>query len=213
MKSNHFFGTLAIIFIILFSSCQKETTNDIETYADESISQIETRTNTGRGACFELVFPITISFPDQSTQEVTDYRQLKDVIVQWRKNNPNASLNNRPTFVFPISVVTHEGETVVVENEVEIRQLRRDCRRVANGFGKACFRFKYPVSIVFPDGTTSQYDSPRALKQALHSWKKENPTSTTRPQLVFPLTVTLEDGSELTLNSKEELIRLKESCK
>jgi hypothetical protein len=213
MKANFLLWIVVISTSLALTSCQKDDASDAIVYAEESIQELETRTLSGRGACFELVFPITIAFPDNTSAEADSYDQLKQIITDWRKNNPNATRKNRPQVVFPISVVTQDGETVVVDDEVELRQLRRDCKRVANGFGKACFRFNYPVSIAFPDGTTSSFDSPRKLREGLHRWKKANPNADTRPQMVFPLTVTLEDGSSLTLNSKEELIRLKESCK
>jgi hypothetical protein len=52
-----------------------------------------------------------------------------------------------------------------------------------------------------------------ALRQLIRTWKTNNPDATERPQIVFPLTVKIdEDGSLVTVNNREELRRLKEGC-
>ena len=52
------------------------------------------------------------------------------------------------------------------------------------------------------------------VRAALQAWKEANPDATERPDvaLVFPITVTLEDGTTASVNSEEELDALKESC-
>jgi hypothetical protein len=210
---NSFFLAALVAFTTFFTACNREEITNSDEYADYSIQQIEERTRTGRGGCFELVFPVSIAFTDGTQAEVNNYAELKTAIKTWRENNPDATREDRPTLVFPIEVITQEGETVTVASEIELRQLRRDCKRANHGHGKACFRLVYPVSVVFPDGTIQSFNRPKDMAKALREWKRENPNATSHPTLQYPVTVTLEDGTTKTVNSKEEMRALKADCK
>ena len=79
--------------------------------------------------------------------------------------------------------------------------------------GLSCFDIVFPITIKFPDGTTAEATARLALRQLIRNWKTNNPDATERPQIVFPLTVKIdEDGSLVTVNNREELRRLKEGC-
>ncbi len=202
-----------VAFTALFTSCSDSTSSDAETFADESIVELETRTRTGRGGCFELVFPVTIVLPDGTKAEVTSYKTLREEIRTWRQNNPDADRKVRPQFDFPIDVITKDGETVTIASSEEFRALHRDCKRGGNGHGKGCFKLNFPLSVNFPNGTTQTFEDGKLMRRALHDWKKANTNATSRPQLVFPISITLEDGSVQTVNTKEELRAIKEDCK
>ncbi|MFN0213908.1 MAG: hypothetical protein ACKVT2_06595 [Saprospiraceae bacterium] len=77
-------------------------------------------------ACFEIVFPITIAFPDGTTAEVADRQALRQLLRTWRENNPGAT--QRPRIVFPITVkMDDDGSLVTVNSPQELRQLKQDC--------------------------------------------------------------------------------------
>ncbi len=67
----------------------------------------------------------------------------------------------------------------------------------------------FPLTIQFPDGTTAEAADRAELKSLAREWKEANPDSEERPAIVFPIDVTLEDGSTVTVNSKEELKALR----
>lgn len=76
--------------------------------------------------CFTLVFPITILFPDSTTQTVNSKLELRTVTHDWRINNPGVP--GRPQFVFPITVqLTDDSSLVVLNNKDELHQLKEDC--------------------------------------------------------------------------------------
>jgi hypothetical protein len=213
MNKSIVLWAFALITLSL-SSCTKDSlSTDPTEYANESIQELETRTRTGRGGCFELVFPLSVVMPDSTVLEATSYASLKEAIKNWRKDNPDFDRKVRPNFVYPINVITKEGETISIDNEKELKELYKDCRKNLGNYGKPCFTLNYPISISFPNGTTTAFDSGKAMAEALRRWKKANPNATTRPVMVYPISVTLEDGSSVTVNSKEELRRLKEDCK
>jgi hypothetical protein len=217
MQKTILLTLMLILSIGFFSSCNKDeilTETEVENYTNETITSLETRNRIGRGACFELVFPVSINLPDNSIVEVDSYDELRATIKEYIKNNGRP--NNRPYlintfFVYPITVITQEGETVTVNGREELIELRKECVRKGGGQGRPCFRLNYPVSISYPDGTQT-YNTPSELRIALKEWKKNNPNPSTHPQLVYPLTVTLEDGTIQTIATRSDFIKLKENC-
>ncbi len=223
LKSAIFSLTLSCIFLTscqedgLFSQFQHE---EIQEFVDQSLFEIEERGSLGRFGCYELVFPITLNFPDETSAEIEDYESFRTSIEDWKEANPDAE--GRPELAFPIEVTTEEGELISVADMSELRELKRECagdfgRRGHRGHGGKCgkcFEIVYPVSLAFPDDTTVEFEDRQALKQAIRDWKEANPDAEERPSLVFPIEVQMEeDESIVEVASAEELKALKEECR
>jgi len=81
------------------------------------------------------------------------------------------------------------------------------------GHGLSCFRIVFPITVAFPDSTTAQATDQQNLRQLVHEWRQNNPGIHARPEIVFPITVVMTaDSTQVTLNSRDELHALKESC-
>ena len=226
MKKN-FFKTLALISAIItggfFVSCQEEeTAADVENFVLQSVYEIEERSGAGMAGCYELVFPVTIQFADSTTQEVESYDELKQAIRTWfEENNARPRPVNRPRLVFPYDVITDDGEVITVTNPQELFELRKACVNDVFGpghhghFGKdrPCFRLVFPLTLEFPDGSLVTATTPREMHMAIREWKVNNPGSTERPAFVFPITVLLRDGTQVVVETAEELAALKEDCR
>jgi hypothetical protein len=79
-----------------------------------------------RLSCFEIVFPITLEFPDGSTVQVNSRQELRQAIRTWKQGNPGAT--ERPKFTFPITVkMTEDGTLVTVNSREELRALKENC--------------------------------------------------------------------------------------
>ena len=125
-----------------------------------------------------------------------------------------------PTLVFPIEVLTEDGEMLTVEDRAELAQLKMQCRkdfyggRCRHGHhrGDRCFELVFPITLILPDETTITASDRDDLKTQLRAWREANPDVEGRPTLQYPVTVQLEDESTVTVNSKDELKDLKESC-
>ncbi|MFZ1704132.1 MAG: hypothetical protein WAT79_07285 [Saprospiraceae bacterium] len=216
-------GLLMIGMATLFVSCTDTGTTEaeVETFVEETIYRIQESANMGRFGCYELVFPVTLTFPDGSlSRELNSYDDLKSVLKNWRADNKNPRI--RPVITLPFSVITAEGELIVVDTVEELKRLRIECKRTFfdnngpvghDGRGKFCFRLQYPLSILFPDGTTTAYETRKDMHLGLKDWKQNNQGSDVRPVLVFPLTVVMEDGTIVNVDSKEDLKALKEDCR
>lgn len=191
------------------------TTDALEEYAYEAVYRMQESGSIGRLGCFELVFPITVVFPDESSLTVEDYETMISAFMTWKENNPD--VEGRPTFEFPIEILNGEGEILTIESTEDLRTLKRSCGRPFGDrprgrYNCSCFQLQFPVTLAFPDGATEEVEDRQAMKQAIRVWKQNNEDSEEKPSLSFPITVVLEDGTEQTLNSQEELEALKESC-
>ncbi|MBK8668043.1 MAG: hypothetical protein IPN89_00715 [Saprospiraceae bacterium] len=225
LKFQWLFILLMGLFVV---SCSKNDDSaaalEAESYAEETVFRTQEGANLGRFGCYELVFPITMNFPDGSASDLIDsYEALKTVIKTWRENNPK--VKTRPSIAFPYSVVNETGEVIMIEDLAAQRELRIACAKNFlgnhgpqghNDRPKLCFKPAFPYSVSLPDGTIIALNSKEDLKtlhDAVKAYKKAHPGEKFRPVLVFPINVTLEDGTSVTLNSAEELKALKESCK
>jgi hypothetical protein len=217
MKKTIFAFAFLILTTAFFTSCTKDNVDsatEVDNYVNEIVQNLEATTRTGRGGCFELVFPVTIGFPTDKTVEVNSYEELKAAIKAWRKENGKpGSVLVKPHFVYPIDLITKEGETVTVNSLLELIGLRKDCVSKGNGQGKPCFKLNYPLTVLYPDNSTATYVSPVEMRKELREWKKNNADAIYRPVLTYPITITMEDGSIVTINSREELRAAKEGCK
>jgi len=165
------------------------------------------------GKCFKPVFPVTIIFPDGSTQEVDSKVAMETAIMDWKQNNPD--VEGHPEFQFPFDVKLKDSTQVTVNNKDELREIVKGCakdRKHKPGFGK-CFKIVFPISIEFPDGTTEEVGSKEDLRTILMDWRQNNPDATERPQIVFPFEVTTRQGNTITINNKDELIKLLKKCR
>ncbi len=77
-------------------------------------------------SCFDIVFPISIAFPDGTSAEVADRAAFKSTVREWKANNPDAT--ERPELVFPITVELEDGTTVEANSVEELKALKEACR-------------------------------------------------------------------------------------
>jgi len=76
--------------------------------------------------CFELVFPVTVIFPDETMVEVADKTAMHDTWKAWKEANP--SVKGGPVFEFPIQVLKDgETEPVTINSKEELEALRKSC--------------------------------------------------------------------------------------
>jgi hypothetical protein len=85
--------------------------------------------NGGQGdhnKCFELVFPLSIVFPDGTVTSYSDETSMQTALQPWRKFNPKAV--KKPEFQFPIKVILNGAtESTTVNSKEELEALRKNC--------------------------------------------------------------------------------------
>ena len=222
---------LAIAFV--FTSCEKENMEELTTsnytlntegdtdlaFAQRGGGENGPQGARGqRGTCFELVYPITISYPDGSTAMAADQDALKELKSTWKEENPDAE--ERPTIVFPIQI-TQDDATVDIADAAALKAAKEACggrngsgSRGGNrgGRGSKCFQPVYPITFNLPDGTVIAVADREEAKEALQAWKEANPDAEERPSIEFPYNVKLQDSSIVAVTSQEDVDALKEAC-
>jgi len=214
LLSSRVYSRLCLVLCTVFViACGSENAIESEEFSEDLIEDISTETRSGPTGCFEIVFPITIAFPDGTEFSANSMVEARTAAKQWKEDNPD--VDGRPSLVYPIELVNEDGELITIESRLDLREVIRECRKenYNNHQGKRCFRLVFPTSIVFPDGTVTEFEDRMALKLGLREWRQNNPDAEDRPSLSFPIQVEMqEDGSIVTVNSKEELRALKEDC-
>ena len=227
LKALKFFFLPLLAVMTIMVACNKSEETNTEELVDQALYSAQERGGMGRFGCYELVFPVTIVLPDGSTAEVDSYEAVKQALRAYFQANgggprPHHGIRPHLAFQFPISVLSEDGDLITVENEAELRQLRADCAGATFGnhgpqghgqHGLSCFEIVFPLTVEFPDGTTAEAADRQALHQLIRDWRINNPGVMGRPKIVFPLTVKMDDdGSLVTVNSREELRQLKRDC-
>ena len=213
------FASFAILSLI--TSCSDSDELDlvsVEDYVDEAVFSMESAGKIGRHGCYDLVFPVTIDFPDSTSVSVDDYDALKEAIQTWKEANPDAEA--KPHLAFPFEVISEDGEIITIDDRGELRARRRACHRSFHdrpwrpgaGLRHACFDPVFPLTVEFPNGSLLEAANPQTLKNALRAWRRTVDNPQGRPMLVFPITVEYEDGTQVEVASKEELKELKDQC-
>ncbi len=203
------FSVFSFFALLVLSSCNKDVSDaDALLYAEDTLEDVAIETRSGSGGCFELVFPISLEYPDGTTAEYDSRELMKESIKAWRLENTEKG--KRPHLVFPIEIISSEGEIISIEDRRALRRAVRKCRR-AHG-KRACFHLQFPVTINFPDGTSAEASTRKELKRTARQWKKANPDTEGRPVLDFPLTIQFKDGTTQEVESREALKAIKDDC-
>ncbi len=225
-------ATLSMMAMFFMTSCQEEaeiieSTESIEEISFRTVDEMEEEGLLGCGGCFSLVYPVTVEFEDGSQVTVGDREEMVAAIKAYYEENPPSRprLINRPNFVYPIDVMLEDGSVLTLESRDDLKLVLQDCdfepRRPFNGiFGRhgqrlglnRCFNLVFPLSIDFPDGSSTEVADREELKDAIKTWKLDNPDAEERPNLSFPYDVELQDGTIITVASEEDKEELKEYC-
>ena len=136
------FDFLSFFFILVFglSSCTKEDVaeiTDTNTNAPNSLRTLNnqniikggddansmTTDSKSLADCFIIAFPITLSYPDGTTQAFNSEEEFFTALENWYNSN---GVNGEPELVFPISI-TQDGAEQTVESDEEFEVLLEDC--------------------------------------------------------------------------------------
>ena len=217
MKSIIQISAIFCLAMLTAISCTKDDVNiqDVENYTNETVYEMDREANCGRKGCFDFVWPIDIVFPDETGAEVGSYEELKEAVKAWKEANPD--VDGRPQLGFPLDIMSREGDIYTLDSREDLKRVVKICIRAywahhdhRGHWANSCFKVKFPVNIKFPNGTVVEAVNRVELKVLLRAWKANNPNSDARPHLAFPINVELASGLEVIIDSREDLIALKE---
>lgn len=160
--------------------------------------------------CYQIVFPVTVVFPDSTTAVANSQTEFANLVHAWRTNNPDTE--GRPSIAFPYSIELSDGSTVVINSMDDIREQNHACRE-NRPHAPQCFTEVYPLTVVFPDSTEQVVNDRTAFLDAARAWRTANPGVKGRPTIKFPFSVERNDGTVQTVNSKDDLLAILKSCR
>ena len=206
---------LFLAVVLLFASCSKEdlattVTNDEITLmglvmGDEKGDGKEEKDYEEKENCLALVYPVTVTMPDDSSLTGADEEDLWDAIKAWYEANPNA--DERPSFVYPLEVIIPEGTTETVNSEDELKSLFEYCGEEEG----SCYEYLLPLTVIMPDGSSIAINGETDWEQ-VRSWYEANPDEEDKFTFEFPVEVKVEDGEILTIEGQEGINDLEKLC-
>lgn len=162
----------------------------------------------------ELVYPISVTLADGTTQEVADDEALCDLYHEcygefeedWEEDWDEDLCF---TFAYPINLSDGNGGTVTVSSEEDWETV------FENGGDYDYFEIIYPINVILEDGTTQEVADEEGLEDIYADcfggeWEDpEDCDSILIEELCFeftyPIDVTLPDGTTVTANDDETL--------
>lgn len=219
---NRFFILIFMTFLlgggVFLTSCSNDLDSADEevigNFINSSIDGIDRKCRTGHRGCFEFVFPITITFADETTASPESYEDLRDAVKAWKEANPDAT--EKPDITYPIEIMTGDGEVASIDDADGLKEVVKECRmtmRQARKNFRNCYHLVFPVEIQFADDSVLTAETKGALKIAIRAWKAANPDGGERPSLVYPITIEYQDETTEEVASAEDLQAIKQACR
>ena len=228
------------VVVLLFLSCKKEEGLLPEDHRPPTAQQNFVAAFTENGdensvdvedldiLCFEMQYPIAVNFPDGSQQTFHSDSALYSAIDDWYDQNPDS--DEDPAIVFPITVVLEDGSSAEIVNDEELCDLFFECyaawedeeawedfeeeewEEECDEFEEACFEIQFPLNIRIGDSvyTFQSWDDADSVVYELIDDLDEGEEIDI--EIVFPITVILEDGELLVINNEIEFENQEESC-
>lgn len=198
LKSSILFFTITafILSALLFTSCSDAETESLED--DTSlVEKIETASKT---------IVDDSSLPSATSAALNG--ELADSYIE--------TVQFANGLGYKVSLITDNEAREEAKSEVYFseqgRQLNDTNERRKKKRNK-CFEFVFPIDFIMPDDSSITLNSQDEWS-LIKDWYISNPDATVRPELVFPVNITLkEDGSTQTLIDSDELKTVKDSCR
>ena len=165
--------------------------------------------------CFDIVYPITIMLPNGSSYLI-DSEEDSDLETIKSYYEENEGADERPSIIFPVNIIDHEGETKAINSEEEMEDAYRNCSgRDRDRDKRECFGLVFPVTYIMPDGSSYEIaDDDDESWAELKAWYDANPEAEERPELQYPVDIMYEsEDRTVTISNEEEMLAAKEECR
>ncbi len=165
--------------------------------------------------CYVIEFPLDVELADGTIVTVNDHMELCDLMLQGEVLG----------YAYPLTLIDEEGNEIVVESEEELWEALEDCPGWGDGgdFDESfeilifllefestgeCFSINYPITLYDEEGNIEVVGSYEQLEEIF------NGSGDFFPQgMELPVTVTLlEDGSEVSIDSIEDVFEIIADC-
>lgn len=213
-----------LIFSISLLSCQdefEEVTPTEETTAisaNSSAAALMRNTATRDGSfdnivdgasCFDIKFPYTVSVNglELTINSLEDLELIEEIFDAIDDDE------NLLEIIFPITITTGDYTEVTLNGLPDLRELAAKCTEGGDDEDIECIDFVYPITMFTFDVSLEQtgsvvIESDKDLRRFFNDLEEGNLVS-----IDFPISLKLYDGTTVTVNSNEELVRTIEGAR
>ena len=222
MKKTYFLRLILLVFLGVFIfSCQKEEEEHIDETEEETINSnsqltdLLLRTSQNPGAyddiidgnsCASVILPVTVIANGQQVTVNTpeDINIIKDIFNLFPNDTDTLEI------MFPISLELFDYTQVTITNQTDLDALAATCDIADAEIG--CLNIVYPISF-FTYNTDQQQTGTVTIT---NDWELFDFLHRLGPDdfigIDFPITVQLEDGSSVEVNTNQQLQALIVDC-
>ena len=222
MKTNLFnalknFLFLPLFISVLFTSCQNEVSDIVETNTEETfvaesaLAQSMLRTTTFDGSfdniidsanCISVNLPVTVIVNGITItiEAIEDYEVIEDIFDEFENDDDNIEI------VFPITIILSDYDEIVINNYDELYAFVEECLgENEDDDDIECIDFQYPISVSIFNSNfdfieTVQINNDEELYEFI-----EELEGGVFASLNFPVNMVLADGSTIEVNNNDEL--------
>lgn len=215
-KGKSFFQILTVfLFMGFVSSCNKDqklTGTSSKNNQNSSRTNLA-KVNTDSIDCFQFIYPLTVNIPDSAGVLVHNDTELFDLFDEHFDIEDDDECYDDPILVYPVSVTLEDGSVEVVMDNDDLIELVESCfcDHDDDDDDEECFEILFPISILYPDGSTLVLNSIEEADSVYDAWVIVHGDSII-PEIIFPINVELEDGSILIVNDDDEFGDLEDAC-
>lgn len=219
---------LLLISSLIFISCDNSNAIDTDINSQQSIAlrtmlnemkltnniagKSVARDSTSNSSCFEIVFPVTFTYNNNTEITIANLTELIDVLT-----NETSTLYIEG-IVFPFEVIENNSQnstiTTTINNETEFMNLVQNCGYSTLNdhlLTPLCFDFVFPIE--FSDNTLTANSTVVNNLHDLHNFlilQSTNPNDYLQ-QMVFPISV-ISNNQTVVVNNLYELYQMINSC-
>jgi len=216
-----------ILMIAVLASCNKEEVAELENtetttgvnaldrLAGATVKEAATAEATEKeNECFAFNYPITLIEPDGTETEINDEDALDQLLEMYYRDNEDIDIDELDiTLLYPVEVTLEDGSVEAISNDEELDDLLEDCFEIyEEEYFEDCFEFQYPVTVLFPDGTTQVANSDDDLYMIEDTFYREDTDEMEDLSFVYPISIILDDGTEKMIENDDALDRTFDAC-
>jgi hypothetical protein len=204
------------VTLFIFSGCQQEKEEIAPLPADKVILPNSALANLiqriafkdgssdnilDKSSCASLVLPVTVLVNGQEIKVSSkdDFKLVERILDEVKNDKDTLAI------LFPVTVILADYTSLVIHNEKELKDIRKQCKEGGMDDDIECVDFQYPLTFSVYDSNnqlsnTKTINSDNEIYEFFHNLKKGDLIS-----FKFPFKVVLYNGEEITISDNNQL--------
>ncbi len=211
-----------ILMVLLFASCQEESTviieppvenaftvnENISTLVDKVVQRDGSYDNIISGAsCLSFKLPVTVTVNGEVLviESAEQFGLVEYLLDEFDDDDDEIIVE------FPVTIILADYQEILIDNAEDLEEYIDDCEEGGLDDDIECADFKYPIQLSTYNTVTQQSDVVRLEndKEFFHFLNSQD--DDIYMSFIFPLTLILSDGTEETVTNHEMLEDILES--